>query len=516
MREAVGWMRAKRFENVIQLADNVLRGPTKSDSLTVSRIYELAGIAASRLSRPDESTHLFRTSRYYSSTRSPAEQAELHFSWAKSALRSGRYVQARSHVQRAQKELANPDTSLALSALLSTTQAWAFVLEAVRDDRPPSDSVDTVLAEANTIRSATGDRLWHASDGRQMDIQSRFAIVRAAASTVRGQSVEAGDLSAARSRAQKHGDAWAEIASHFVDVLRYAETDEPDAIYDRMDQIIDLSRSAQEPTFLAQVLLANVRIASDHGQEDEAHRALQRLSSLDAVPPAIFQAASTRQMRAFENPWTWTTWAQILGLALVLSLVFQVFVSRMRSSDDATPDPGDEREGADVPTEPGPEPSSEYQSPKGLDDPVVNDHAAVAFDVQIDLDPEEIENIIASTPFTGGAESSGQQDAASTPAPDAEGRRSAQPVSVPCYGADGSREGEIEIPSSLAGGLLERKIVALEVEGEILLLYRFETGSQRVVHYDPESGTFEDVETDGDFHGFPIAKLGRPDTDSSD
>jgi hypothetical protein len=88
-------------------------------------------------------------------------------------------------------------------------------------------------------------------------------------------------------------------------------------------------------------------------------------------------------------------------------------------------------------------------------------------------------------------------------------------VSVPCYGADGTQSGDIEIPVGIADSLARRKIIALEVDGEILLLYRFEGGAQQVLHYDPENDTFESLDLDERFHGFPIARLGSPGTDAS-
>jgi len=43
-----------------------------------------------------------------------------------------------------------------------------------------------------------------------------------------------------------------------------------------------------------------------------------------------------------------------------------------------------------------------------------------------------------------------------------------------------------------------------------LLLYRFETGTNSVVQYDPESGQFSEVR-DETFHAFPIARVDRPE-----
>jgi hypothetical protein len=78
---------------------------------------------------------------------------------------------------------------------------------------------------------------------------------------------------------------------------------------------------------------------------------------------------------------------------------------------------------------------------------------------------------------------------------------------VPCYAPDGTRRDPVDLPASITRGLMERRIIALEVDGEILVLYRFETGAQRIVHYDPDTETFTDLDLGDTFHGFPIARL---------
>ncbi|HHP7238200.1 MAG TPA: hypothetical protein ACFCU0_07210 [Longibacter sp.] len=524
-------MHARRFPAVVELAETVLRGPARSDSAAVSRVYELAGIAASRIGRPDESTHLFRTSGYYGSARPAEERAWLHVKWAEGAIRAGRHHHARRHLREAESVAEKAGRPSVMPAVVASLSAWTYVLEAVRDEQPVSDSLDALLKRAETaLADGAQPIVAYPLTNSIQDVAGRTAITRAAAQMLQGEDHAFERLAPIRAEAEAQGDTWAVIAAGYVEALGHARTDRPNRAYAIIDQIARLSHHEQEPVLLPNLLLAQVRIACRHEHPEQARDGVRQLSNLSGVPPQIFEKASSRVIDTFNRPWTWTTWGQILGLVLVLSLAFQFVVARLGSRDEetevlqsVTDDPEPTVAGDHHPTD-------EYRTPKGLDTPVINDHATVAFDVQIDLDPAEIDRIIRSTPFTeprasdSPAEETGDgpfppvDDAhhhPETPEP-ADAPGSPGTVSVPCYGADGTQSGEIDIPVGIADSLARRKIIALDVDGEILLLYRFEGGAQQVLHYDPESGAFESVDLGERFHGFPIARLGRPNTDSPD
>jgi len=530
--EAKAWMHAHRFSAVVELAETVLRGHARSDSAAVSRVYELAGVSASRIGRPDESTHLFRTSGYYAAARSTEERSWLRVKWAEGAIRAGRYQHARRHLREAESvadEAADPSVT---PATIASLQAWTYVLEAVRDEQPVSDSLDALLNRAEIALYAGGKQIVEYPLGNSIqDVAARTAVTRAAAQMLRGEDRAVDRLAPIRGEAEARGDAWAVIAAGYVEALGHARTDRPSRAYAIIDQIARLSRDEQEPVLLPNLLLTQVRVACRYEHEEQARDGVRQLSELSGVPPKIFEMASSRVIDTFNRPWTWTTWGQIFGLVLILSLAFQFVVARLRSGDaitDVLPSETEERE----PTVAGDNQDiDEYRSPQGLNTPVINDHATIAFDVQIDLDPEEIDRIIRSTPFTDpGASADATADGAGdgppvagdTPRPrtdipdPADSPGSPGTVSVPCYGADGTQSADIEIPIGIADSLARRKIIALEVDGELLLLYRFEGGAQQVLHYDPENDTFESLDLDERFHGFPIARLGGPGTDSGD
>jgi hypothetical protein len=550
------------------------------DSVSISRAMEIGAIAASEQSMEGTSNHLFRTSERYLLSRPPEEQAAFYQAWSTATMRFARYENAIKLLDSVRTYSPTSPQGRAIKSTVHSNRVWAQFVAALLE-RPMS--VDSEADVQAAVRLAETDELvWTGMDGSTHDARSRSQLAQAIRLIQTNRASDALPvLRTARARADDVGDPWAHEMSIYLEAVVQRNQERLDAAYATLKTLRARPIDTREIAFQSLAILDQLQVAAERGDADRAGEALRALSAVPNVSPALFARASSIHSAAFDRS-IWTsaeTWGRILLLTLILTALFQFAYWTYRRSrdgeadDDSVPDRAD-ADGSDA--SPADPPDAAYRVPRGLDDPVVNDHATVAFDVQIDLDAREIEQIIRATPFRGGyspegadpsdeprpsdpptwevprdllededrgddkdldvdrdaPEGESESGAASDPhASESDGPRvpgtpirsdggtggmssdeSSPPrrVRVPCYGPDGSERDAVEIPGRIAGGLIKRKIIALESDGEILLLYRFETGADHVVHYDPETGEFSEV-ADETFHAFPIARVQSPD-----
>lgn len=579
--ETFALTRADRVRDASRLIRTMMTTEAPVDSASISRAMEIGAVAASQKSMEGTSNHLFRTSQRYLPARSPEERAAFYQAWGTATMRFARYESAIELLDSVRTYAPASPRGRAILSTVRSNRVWAQFVAALLE-RPVS--VDSEADMQAAVRLAETDApVWTSIDGSTHDAVSRSQLAQSIRLIQTNRASDALPvLREARARADDVGDAWAHQMSIYLEAVVQRNQERLDAAYATLRTIRSLPIDTREIAFQSLAILDQLQVAAERNNADRAGEALRALSTVPNVSPALFARASSIHSAAFDRS-TWTsaeTWGRILILTLILTALFQFAYWTYRRSregedpnDDSLPDPSDAGE-ADAPSSDAPDEA--YRVPRGLGDPVVNDHATVTFDVQIDLDAREIEEIIRATPFRGGyapgdadspdesrpaepptwevprdllsdedleddddlgidrdapgdeATSDAESDSGSfesdaprvpgTPirSDSAEGDTSAdeggppQRVQVPCYGPDGSERDAVEIPARIAGGLIKRKIIALESDGEILLLYRFETGADHVVHYDPESGTFSQV-ADETFHAFPIARVQAPD-----
>jgi len=593
--ETLALARATRVRDASRLIRTMMTTDAPVDSVSIGRAMEIGAVAASRKSMEGTSNHLFRTSERYLPARSPKVRLQFYHAWATAAMRFTRYETALALLDSVNTRVPTSPEENAIQSVVHSSRVWVQFVAALLDRSLSADGKADMKAAVRLAR--TNQPVWTSLDGSTHDALSRSQLAQAMRLMQTSRTSEALPiLHVARARADRVGDVWAHQMSMYLESVVQRNRDQFDAAHATLQALRDVPDDAREIAFQSLAILDQLQIAAERQNADRAGEALSALSTVSNISPSLFARASAIHAAAFDRSvWTSTeTWSQILVLTLILAAVLQFGYWAYRrnegdedaaAADDSGPDPADS---GSSDTRSSDEPDEAYRVPRGLDDPVVNDHATVAFDVQIDLDAREIEQIIRATPFSGGRSGRDVPDeAADAPADDttdnatddaeasdpptwnlsqnltdddalvddseasadeapsdadpghgsfegnttgprvpgtpirSEGADAAgdarsdasdlpQHVRVPCYGPDGSERDAVEIPARIASGLIKRKIIALEADGEVLLLYRFETGTNHVVHYDPESGTFSEV-AEETFHAFPIARVQSPE-----
>lgn len=580
--------RAGRADEISDLMRDMMRLPDPVDSLHIGKAMEIAAVATSRDNMKATSSHFFRVGERYLSTRTPAEKGAFYYMWAESRLRVSEYVEAVDRTTTALSVPVDASASTAVRSMAHSLRVWAQFVAGTLEQSVSTDA-DADLHMARTLAAQAPSPVWTCPSGHPHDATSRSGLALAIRLVQADRWDEAlSQLQAARRRASTAGDAWALQASMYVQALVQRHQNQSEVAFETLQSLRELPAHRHDAAVQALATLEQLRIAAEHDEPDRAGEALRVLSAIPNVSPTLFARASTIHSDAFEfSGWSSTkTWSRVLLLTLLLTAITQFGYWVFRTSGHAGKSPADRDGGSsESPASDDPPPAHKdashgdaYRVPRGLDDPVVNRHATVAFDVQIDLEAGEIEEIIRATPFSGGypddtperpgnddtpSESDAERSTADSPdgdrlpdetggeaphagddgddvdvddgdrdtgvsgpsvpgekvltdntAHDAPGDGGAGDlpgqIQVPCYGPDGTERDAIDIPARLAGGLLKRKIIALEADGDVLLLYRFETGTNSVVQYDPESGQFSEVR-DETFHAFPIARVDRPE-----
>jgi hypothetical protein len=583
--ETFALSRADRIRDASRLIRTMMTTDAPVDSVSISQAMEIGAVAASKESMEGTGNHLFRTSERYLSSRLPEEQAAFYQAWATATMRFSRYETAVALLDSVRTYAPASPRGNAIQSTVHSNRVWAQFVAALLE-RPVSINSEADMQAA--VGLATTDApVWTSIDGSTHDARSRSQLARSIRLIQTNRASDALPIILdARARADDVGDPWAHQMSIYLEAVVQRNQERLDAAYATLKTLRSLPTGTREIAFQSLAILDQLQVAAERDNADRAGEALRALSTVPNVSPALFARASSIHSATFDRS-TWTsteTWGRILILTLIFTALLQfaywTYQRNGRGEDSAANDSPPDTANADgAGSSSSGEPDEAYRIPRGLKDPVVNDHATVAFDVQIDLDAQEIEEIIRATPFSGGyspesapedasdnasadngaddgaddadlsapptwnvprdllgddaAEGNAEEDAAESDSgtfesdrprvpgtpirsegPDRDAgageRRPPRHVRVPCYGPDGSERGAVEIPARIAGGLIKRKIIALEAEGEVLLLYRFETGTDRVVHYDPESGTFSEV-ADETFHAFPIARVQSPD-----